>query len=180
MQSFDGEEIFFRGFLTGEGELTLYGDTVHGIRSLAAFGETFASESEIPIYTERTEYDLGLIAQDFSLSAAPPCDGFGKEIKGAEILGSRLSLPREWDGEVLILYKAAPPSVYALLSDAPINIPREQEGLLPLLTASFLWLDDDFEKASYYMSLYRSALKANKWLGNGRQCSRFVSTNGWA
>jgi len=177
---FEGDGILFRGFIDGYAILTVYGDTVHSICRLATFSEHFTDEKSIPLYREPRSYELTDLAPDFSFAKGAPCGRGGIEIGGAEILGSTLFLPPEYSGEVQLLYKAAPPSVSAILPDAPFNIPREQEGLLPLVTASFLWLDDDFDKASYYMSLYKSSLSARERLGNGRQCCRGVSTNGWA
>ena len=42
--------------------------------------------------------------------------------------------------------------------DARVDIAPEAEPLLPLLGGAYLWLDDEPEKAQYYMLLYREGV----------------------
>ena len=37
-----------------------------------------------------------------------------------------------------------------------IDLDEELSTLLPLLVASYIWLDDDADRAEYYMTLYRA------------------------
>ena len=63
--------------------------------------------------------------------------------------------------------------------DSPIDIPEEYETLLPLLTASYVLLDEDGEMAQIYKSAYAEALgsiKNNRYslCGTG-----YADVNGW-
>jgi hypothetical protein len=51
--------------------------------------------------------------------------------------------------------------------------------MLPLLTAAFMWLDDDAGKAQYYMSLYRD-LVANTKRYSSNKIDTVYRVNGWA
>ena len=58
-------------------------------------------------------------------------------------------------------------------------MPEETRELLPLLVASYLWLDDDPEKAEYYRALYADGiniLRRNVF----RRLDNVYKTNGWA
>ena len=51
--------------------------------------------------------------------------------------------------------------------------------MLPLLTASFMWLDDDAAKAQYYMSLYRDMVTNVKRFQTSKIDAEY-RVNGWA
>jgi hypothetical protein len=104
----------------------------------------------------------------------------GYEINGARICADTLYLPSDFKGEVNILYKRRPEALCIDYPDAEIDIPRSTENLLPLLVASYLWLDDDPDKAQYYMQLYRDEMARLKRyipsvIGGGYQ-----DVTGWA
>jgi hypothetical protein len=63
--------------------------------------------------------------------------------------------------------------------DIQIDMPRELEHVLPLLVASFLWLDDDEAKAQYYLAIYRDLMNTVRRYGN-RCINTAYYGNGWA
>ena len=63
--------------------------------------------------------------------------------------------------------------------DERIDVPEELAELLPLAVASFVWLDDDPEKAQYYMSLYKDGIGTLRRFHPRELGSSYV-TNGWA
>ncbi len=76
---------------------------------------------------------------------------------GATVCADILTLPTACDSTYTLYYHRAPRP----LSDADTteaDIPRGCEHLLALLTASYLYLDDEPERAQYYLSLYRDGM----------------------
>ena len=61
-----------------------------------------------------------------------------------------------------------------------LDIPSELEHLVALVTASYVWLDDDPEKAQYYMSLYREGMSALKIYTRRAVDTAFTDATGWA
>ena len=66
------------------------------------------------------------------------------------------------------------------MMDSEVDIPREIEHLVPLLTAAYVWLDDDEEKASYYMAIYRENLASLKLYSTSCKNNSYVDLTGWA
>ena len=91
----------------------------------------------------------------------------------------RLILPDGYSGEIRINYHRAPIKTSGTDPDERIDIPPECEELLPLLVASYVWLEDSPDIAQYYRSLYREGINTLR-----RNLTRVgageYSTNGWA
>ena len=64
--------------------------------------------------------------------------------------------------------------------DRELDIPKELESLVPLLAAAYVWLDDDADKAQYYMSLYRDGMSAVKLYTRRAVDTGFENATGWA
>ena len=178
--SFDGDMTVVRGKLSTPGSISFLGEYAYDIYSLAEFSSTRGPRlSDIPIYGEERSYSLEDICPDYLGSYSLPKTGTGAIIRGSDITGGIMHLPYTYRGEVLLTYKRAPYVASGDDMEERIDIPREVDELLPLLVASYLWLDDDADKAQYYMSLYRSGMATVQRSGSGEFVSEYA-TNGWA
>lgn len=166
-----------RKFIEGEVKITLLGALSFEIFDLCSFSEArWTEESKIPVYYEEITYPLDALRPDILSPHGAPLDARGNEIEGARYSGRSLILPRSFEGEVTLHFKRAPAPVTA---EAEIDIPEDCRHLLPLLTAAYLWLDDDGERSAYYMQLYREAMASLK-RSQGAGCGgAFRDVLGW-
>lgn len=156
---FDSSYGIFRGHLTGKSYICFEGEYSYTVRDLVCYKSLFGSEiSDIPIFTREVSYSLKEYAADFLTPCKVPTDSAGNSVIGARVEGDRLILPYTYSGEVTVPYKRAPRNISADSPDEMIDIPPDSETLLPSLTAAYLWLDDDADKAQYYMGLYRDGM----------------------
>lgn len=169
-----------KGRLTsGSGSIRFEGDCDYTVTALATFGGRYdATLGGVPEYAEKRTLDLGGVIPDFGGVAAVPVAVSGN-MAGLElsVRASHLYLPFLLDGEVEVEYYRTPTLPAA--KDAPLDIPRGTEHLLAFLVASFIWLDDDADKAQYYMALYRDGLITYKHRTVAPR-DRKYRTNGWA
>lgn len=179
-ETFDTSGAHFCGVLRTGGRITFSGEYSYTVYSLSLYPDFFPRDiSEIPSGNAR-EYDLCKLAPDYLSVAAPPTDGRGAPIPDYEICCERLRLPESYSGEIRLTYRKAPPHLSLSAPDEPLHIARESEHLIPLLTAAYIWLDDDEEKATYYMSLYKEGMATLKVYDTRCQSARVTDTSGWA
>ena len=178
--SFSGNDGLHRGFIHGSGELLFKGDYSYTVSNLALYDELFGpSVEDIPIAASHIEYNVKDYVNDFLSFILPPKDSSGRDIKGASVRGSTVSIPCEYEGDVTILYKKAA-SEPSGAPEEEITVPDGCEHLLPLIVAAYVWLDDDAERSQYYMSLYREGMSAVKYYGRAYVNSEYRDVNGWA
>ena len=164
---------------SGGGGIRFEGDCDYTVTNLATFGGRYdATLGGVPEYAEKRTLDLGGIIPDFGGVAAVPI-AVGGNMSGLElsVRANLLYLPFLLDGEVEVEYYRTPALPAA--KDAPLDIPRGTEHLLAFLVASFIWLDDDAEKAQYYMALYRDGIAAINARSRLERHAEYV-TDGWA
>ena len=168
-----------RGFIKGKAEITFLGDSFYTVHELCAFESIAEGEiGSIPIRMPERIIDIKKLIPDFLSFVGLPSDSYGREIKKVTMQDGRISFPWEMKGEIKLTYLRTPTPI-TLDGDKEIDLPSDCEELLPLLTASFMWLDDDAEKAQYYMALYKDALATVKrYLNSG--IDAVYRTNGWA
>ena len=136
---------------------------------------TSSKNAESPFY----EIDFTRIYPDFV--------SFVNQIKGmrGEIISSIVAsdgilyVPTDFKGSILVTYQRLPETMLAADGDIQIDMPRELEHVLPLLVASFLWLDDDEAKAQYYLAIYRDLMNTVRRYGNKCIDTTYYG-NGWA
>ncbi len=168
-----------KGRLSGEGSITFLGDYDYTVFGLCSFLGVGGPElSDIPEYAPYVELDTDLDANDFRAFAGLPRDSRGRTLECATMKGGRIFLPFEYEGEIVYEYYRSPREITRSSSES-IDIAAECEVLLPLLTAFLMWLDDDPDKASYYLSLYREEL--SRILRYSRSSvDNSYATDGWA
>ncbi len=177
---FSGNEREHKGFLHGEGKIEFIGEHSYTVYDLEIFDELFGGEiSDIPTLSGYTEYEMKEQDRDFLSFTSEPTDKNGDGIKGATAYGSVIRVPSAYSGRICVSYKIAPPDISGA-PDETVVLPDGCEHLPALLAASFVWLDDDSDKAEYYMSLYREAASAVRYYNRRRLDLSYKSVNGWA
>ncbi len=180
-KNFDSEETSFRGFLKGEGKLTLSGENSFYIYSLSTFEQTASDEeNDIPIVSERRTYDMKRLVTDFQSFILPPTDKNGREIKNAMFADSILSIPYYGCDRINIVYRRLPKRIYTDLPNSEIDLSGEYTDLLVALCAYFICLEDERTSAEQYKQLYNSLLVSHKSNSRERLGDARIVTNGWA
>lgn len=181
-ESFNGKSVHMRGFINGDGKIIFSGDSGFTVSSFNVYGEIFgSSESDIPDGSELHFYDVSAMVDDFVSFVSPARDSKGNIIKNATLSDGKLIIRGEYNGAVHLTYRRSPARISSVL-DTKIDVPREDEARLSILTAAFLWLDDDGEKARYYMQLYREFGESRKEIAPTTYggTAKYVDVNGWA
>ena len=170
-----------RGFISGgEAVLRFRSTSAITVRALTAFRELGGDRAEdIPIYTGRITVSLAEHLPDLLFPLGEPRDSGGDRIEGLELSESEVRLPYEYSGTLAVRYARSPRSLPDS-DDGSLDLPLGREAMLPLLTAAYLWLDDDADRSQYYMALYRDALTARLSRGFSSRSEEQYETNGWA
>lgn len=178
-ENFDGENLLCRDFSDG-GEICFSSDYAYTVLDFACHKDTSGPDlTDIKEYARFEIYDLNELFGNFVSFAEEAKDGAGRTIKDALCEGAVLSLPREYSGEVNIKYERSPRLITEDDGEREIDITPEMRTLLPLLVSAFIWLDDDWDKSQYYMSLYKDTL-ASVFRSGSREFNSKYTTNGWA
>ena len=167
------------GNIDGAADITFSGDNAYTVYDLVSYGVTFGKGDPVP-YSEKRAYALCDYIPDLLAVCAPATDANGRSIPNATVIGGELLLPVDFCGKVYIDYVKRPKEISIDTPDEPIDIAVHLALLLPLLTASYVWLDDDAEKATYYMSLYRNASTEIRTGLYSSVNSQYLSADGWA
>ena len=156
--------------------------------SLSRISRSFARLGTLTLPTGEGHLDLSEEAEDFlSLPASPL--SVESEREGADctllregrdfaVRGSRITFLHRIPVPVTVHYirRASPLSEDTL--DEELDVHPMAESLLPLLTASYLWLDDRGDLATHYLAMYRTEAEELRRLLYHHGCVS-VKTNGW-
>ncbi len=169
-----------RGIIeSGEAIITFYGELVFEVSEIATFSSLISHDPElVPLYSELFVIDMKRECPDFLALSGEVVTPTGEIIPAEEENGCVYILS-DYMGPVRISYRCKCPDISAISADTELKIPRECEALLPFLTASLIWLDDDADKAQYYMAIYKDMLSSLVLGRQGMGSARYV-TNGWA
>lgn len=169
------------GFTEGAAEIRFEGEYGFAVSSFYMYGEIFGdSEADIPDGTDRHFYDVRRSISDFAAFSGPARTEDGRILNNVMLSDGKLIIKGESNQAIFIEYKRTPRKITGANDDEIIDIPSELEGLLPLLTAAFMWLDDDEEKAQYYMQLYREFKSRIPDPGRPGGSDDYIDTNRWA
>ena len=156
------------------------------LRSIALYDNVF-SEADIPDYTPYTRYNLADIAEDFLAFDSPPVvedSGNAPISSGYDIEGNSLLLSRAAEkGVYKVYYRRKPkmPSkdIKPSSNSELIDLDEELCSALPLLVASYIWLEDEPDRASYYKSLYNERIAEINQNKRDFKVAKIINTNGW-
>ena len=82
-------------------------------------------------------------------------------------------------GDIRICYYRAPRKMKNDDEDAKIDLDEDICQILPLLVASYVWMEDESEKAAIYKNLFYSEAREIEDFAKRRSASAYVSDAGW-
>lgn len=171
LSSNDGRFIQYRGFiLDGENKvdgfvrLRFIGDYLYYVQNIALYGSLVSAEiKDIPTYARNITYDIASRTNDFMAFVCPPIVDAKRD--KAFVLNQdyfieeegKILIPASAKGVFDICYQRKPREVTSdgMETNESIDLSDELCAILPNLVASYIWLDDEPDKAQYYLSLYR-------------------------
>ena len=185
----------YRGFIKQDGafvnapiRLHFDGEYLYSVRCVAMYEYLYsANEADIPAYEPFTRYDISALAPDFLTLASPPiveADGITHLNQGYNVENGRIILlPYDMKGLFKVIYNRKPKSIEntgEVSEDSTvIDLDEDLCALLPILVASYVWMDDEPEKAQYYLMLYRErAIDIERRIYNATPVP-IKSSNGW-
>lgn len=169
-----------RGLINGVGEITFSGNLRYTVYDLCHFSELYSPNPDDLNFATHTEYRIEKIADDYLGPQDRPRDKNGNIIEGASVCSGTLLVPYGYSGEVQLKYRCKPYLSPDAEPDTELPIDSESEHLIPLLAAAYIWLDDDAEKAQYYMSLYRDGMASLKLYSPRCVSTEYEDVTGWA
>lgn len=174
-------EVYSLGFDTPDGLCESFVFSVN--RALKMIFTELAPSIRVTVSigaADNKSIDLSKRFGDVMIITGAPTDKCGRIINGAYTDGYTVTFPDAFIGDAVIRYKPMPRAVTLDSGEEEIDIPSFASHLLPLLTASFVFLDDDEYKADYYMTLYRrEALKISHATSTSYD-NTFTDVTGWA
>ncbi len=178
---FEGSSVQHAHVLNARGlKIVFSGDTPYTVSSFAVFKDSFAKDSDVPFATPMKKYDMRILTDDFLSFDAAPKDSSGKVIDCASLEDGCILVDEKFEGDIYLTYRRLPHVSMSASEDREIDIPREHEHLLPVLMASYVYLDTDKEKATHYRELYSSFVSAEEKSFTRDTRSEYIDTNGWA
>lgn len=151
-------------FVKGRVRLHFTGDYLYSVRNVAMYEYLYSeSVADIPPYEAYTRYDISTLVSDFLSLNSPPIKEEAEYQylnQGYDVENGRIILlPYEAKGLYKVIYKHKPQSVInngeAGDDMTVIDLDEELCALLPILVASYIWMDDEPEKAQYYLAMYQ-------------------------
>ena len=178
--SFSGDGTVHKGFINGEATICFSGEFCYTVCDLTVFSQLYGSDvASIPEEGLYRNIDaLSIDSRFLSFVSTPKY--IGKGARGeVSVEGRYIRIPSDLTGEVNILYKYAPAPLTLNDGEKHVDIPLECEHILPLLVASYVWLDDDAARSQYYLVLYRDAMSSIKQHNRTSPAGEYI-TNRWA
>ena len=152
-------------FVSGAVRLRFEGEYLYTVKNVAMYKHLLSGNvQDIPAYEPHTRYDISALAGDFLSLACPPVIYEGAESRYLDSSydvenGRVILLPYDRPGIYKIVYNHKPRAITEdeVLGerDTVIDLDEELCALLPTLIASYVWADDEPQKAEYYLTLYR-------------------------
>lgn len=175
-------------FVEGPVRLRFTGDYLYSVKCVAMYEHIYSNNvQDIPAYEAYTRYDLTTLAEDFLSLSTPPItedEEYEKLSGDYDVEGGRVVLlPYSVTGCFKVLYNRRPKALAnegsAEDDESIIDLDEELCSLLPLLIASYIWLEDEPDRAQYYNSLYQS--RAGEILSREKNLSpvQMKSCNDW-
>ena len=151
--------------VSGRVRLRFTGEYLYSVKNVALYKHVYSgNEEDIPAYEPFTRYDMSVLAPDF-LALDSPCvslENSTVELRSGEwgVENERIILlPYDAKGVYKVQYKRKPQELDVTDSpdtdDTKLELDEDLAALLPLLVASYVWVDDEPEKAQYYGALYK-------------------------
>lgn len=186
----------YKGFILKDGEFTngrvrlrFSGQFLYTVKNVAMYRYILSDdEMDIPAYEPRTRYDISKLADDFLSLACPPIRADAEDCsylnQSYDVENGRvILLPYDNPGVYKIVYNHKPAVITEEIllgaGDTVIDLDDELCALLPILIASYVWADDEPQKAEYYLTLYRERAADIASRVKNTSPVRIKSVNGW-
>ena len=167
----DGEDYFFRAANLSLARIARQFPTVVSYDRELSAGHSYYTQ--LPVSEEK---------EDFLSFPSHPLSKNGSLLReGRDYLvqNGTLRISKEACGSLTVRYFHRPAPLTGDNMEDDLDILPIAEGLLPLLVASYLWLDDRGDLATHYLALYRAEaeeLRASLYRHGG---AAIVCGNGW-
>ena len=116
---------------------------------------------------------------DFLCFSSLPTDGAGRVRQDVRLEDGRIFVRGGATGTARVRYRRLPAAIDGNDPGQKIDLPRECLPLVPLLAASYIWLDDDPDKAADYLNAYREALLAVRRNETSLVDAAYENVTGW-
>ena len=175
-------------FISGKVRLRFTGQFLYSVKCVAMYEHIYsADKKDIPAYESYTRYDISTLTDDFLSLSEPPIvedEEYKKLSEDYDVEGGRvILLPYSSTGCFKVLYNRRPQELVrkntAQEDESVLDLDEELCSLLPVLIASYIWLEDEPDRAQYYNNLYQQ--RAAEILAKERNFSpvRISSCNNW-
>ena len=195
LSSPDGRFKEYKGFIRdgtdpadGFVRLRFIGEYMYFVQNVALYGSLFSADiKDVPCYARNVTYDIASLTNDFLTFVCPPI----ADAKRGEAFvlnqdyfiedEGKILIPASVKGVFDICYHRKPREITSegLENEETIDLNEELCAILPNLVASYIWVDDEPDKAQYYLSLYREQVA--EIAARGKDLRPFVYRNktGW-
>lgn len=172
-----------RVYLDSPTELTVSFKDVQGeVRDMALWGQDFGSAERIPMFGGHVRYDMRLVTPDFGGELRTPVDAAtGRRLAGCFIDSPYLMIPYRYEGEAIITYKHRLRRINLddVENDVELDIAPEYEDLVPLCMAYYVWLEDEPNKAAFFLARFNEAAALARQTYKRPGSASVISYNGW-
>ena len=161
---------------------------LYSVKCVAMYQHVYSDDvADIPAFEAYTRYDMTTLVDDFLTLSTPPIteDEEYERLSGDyDVEGGRVILfPYSVTGCFKVLYNRRPKELInkgsAQDDESLLDLDEELCSLIPVLIASYIWLEDEPDRAQYYYSQYQA--RAGEILARERNLSpvQIKSCNGW-
>jgi hypothetical protein len=176
-------------FEDGEYRIRFIGDYMYYIKNVAMYGSIYSdNKSDIPEYSRTVAYDINSLTDDFMSFVCPPI-AVAKQGKAFTLNEDyyiqekgKILFPVEASGAYDIQYNRKPKQItLADIDDNTLVDLSDEElcAIMPNLIASYIWVDDEPDKAQYYLSLYREQVAEINALKRDIRPVIYTNKTGW-
>lgn len=152
------------------------------VKDMALWQFDYGSVDDVPVYGHTVRYDMRRIAPDYGGHACTPIDTTtGREIRRCAIDSPYIMLPPAYVGEASVIYRHKPRHITLddVGNDSDIDIAPEYEDLIPLCMAYYVWLEDEPDKAKFFLQRFNEAASLARQAHRRPGSDTVVSYNGW-
>ena len=164
VEKFEKKEI--SEYYTGDVEIHFSGDFDYSIRNLAMYDRVYSNEeTDIAPYSKLVSYKITNYVDDFERFDSSPIEGSSGTYLNTEYSiedRETILLPLERQGAYNINYihavekipNNADPTSESVAAQITLDLDDDLVELMSNLVAAYVWVDDEAEKAQYYLNLY--------------------------
>ncbi len=181
-KDFNSSSIIVKGFIYG-GSATVTLSGAHGffIVRLITFSDKYSpSEDYIPDPYGRIINSDVKSQGDFLCFTEAPTNAAGEICECICMEDGEITFPAGTHGEFYLTYRRSPVPVNPNSPLDQIDIPKQCEHLLTLLTAAYLAMEYDGDQAEVYKESYRRQMAQLNRSMSGRISGSYRNVTGWA